>query len=129
ADTSAWVDLLRDRSTPAAAALTRLGESNAPLFVMGLVTCELLRGCPDERTARQTRRALAWFPHVEPRFPATYVRAAWLHRRARRRGFTVRSTVDCVIAAVAIEHRLAVLHTDRDYPSLARVSTLMEMSG
>lgn len=52
--------------------------------------------------------------------------AAELYRAARRAGFTVRSGVDCLIAACAIRHGLTVLHRDRDYPALARVSALVE---
>jgi len=47
-----------------------------------------------------------------------------LYRRARRAGLTIRSAADCLIAACAIRHDLTVLHADRDYPALARVSTL-----
>ena len=50
--------------------------------------------------------------------------AVQLYRTARRRGFTVRSSVDCLIAACAIRHGLTVLHTDRDYTSLSRISPL-----
>jgi hypothetical protein len=38
----------------------------------------------------------------------------------------VRSGVDCLIAACAIRHGLTVLHRDRDYPVLAKVSPLLE---
>jgi predicted nucleic acid-binding protein len=37
---------------------------------------------------------------------------------------TIRSGVDCVIAACAIRHDLEVLHADRDYPAIAKVSSL-----
>jgi len=52
--------------------------------------------------------------------------AAQLYRLARRQGITVRSSVDCLIAATALRHDLAVLHHDRDFPLLARVSPLRE---
>jgi hypothetical protein len=52
--------------------------------------------------------------------------AAGLYRSARRAGFTVRSSVDCLIAACAIKNGLTVLHRDRDFPALARVSPLLE---
>ena len=42
----------------------------------------------------------------------------------RYAAFTVRSGVDCLIAACAIRHGLEVLHCDRDYDALARVSAL-----
>jgi len=52
--------------------------------------------------------------------------AAQLYRLARRQGVTIRSSVDCLIAATAIRHDLVVLHSDRDFPLLARVSALRE---
>jgi predicted nucleic acid-binding protein len=51
-------------------------------------------------------------------------RAIHLYRTARRAGYTVRSGADCLIAACALRHRLTVLHHDRDYDVLARVSAL-----
>jgi hypothetical protein len=51
-----------------------------------------------------------------------------LYRRARRAGLTVRSGVDCLIAACAIRHDLAVLHVDRDFTHLARISPLESLA-
>jgi predicted nucleic acid-binding protein len=55
-----------------------------------------------------------------------YLDAVDLYRRARRAGITVRSGVDCLIAACAIRHGLTALHNDRDYPAIARISELQE---
>ena len=49
-----------------------------------------------------------------------------LYRAARRAGLTVRSSVDCLIAACAIRHGFTVLHRDRDFPVLAKISPLFE---
>ena len=54
----------------------------------------------------------------------TFEAAADLYRSARRAGFTVRSSTDCLIAACALRHDLEVLHRDRDFPALASVSAL-----
>jgi predicted nucleic acid-binding protein len=54
--------------------------------------------------------------------------AANLYRAARRAGLTVRSSVDCLIAACAIRHDLEVLHRDRDFDALARVASLQVRS-
>jgi len=65
------------------------------------------------------------FPMVESPIPAErFLEAADLFRAARRAGVTVRSGVDCLIAACAIRHHLTVVHRDRDYTALARVSAL-----
>jgi predicted nucleic acid-binding protein len=37
---------------------------------------------------------------------------------------TIRSGVDCLIAACAMRNDLAVLHRDRDYDVLAKISAL-----
>jgi predicted nucleic acid-binding protein len=47
-----------------------------------------------------------------------------MYRSARRAGVTVRSGVDCLIAACAVRHGLTVLHHDRDFDQLARVVPL-----
>jgi predicted nucleic acid-binding protein len=47
-----------------------------------------------------------------------------LYRAARRAGITIRSGIDCLVAACAIRHSLAVLHRDRDFDLLAKVSSL-----
>jgi len=50
--------------------------------------------------------------------------AANLFRAARRNGYTVRSGVDCLIAACALRHHLTVIHRDRDFDAIALVSHL-----
>jgi hypothetical protein len=50
--------------------------------------------------------------------------AAELYRTARRRGHTVRSTIDCLIAAVCVREESILLHRDRDYDHLASCSPL-----
>jgi len=70
------------------------------------------------------RDAMLAFPIVES--PMEEGEAAELYRAARRNGLTVRSGVDCLIAACALRHALEVLHHDRDYSALARVSDLRQ---
>jgi predicted nucleic acid-binding protein len=95
-----------------------------------VVTClpviqEVLQGFDDERAYLLAREAMHALPIVESPLPRPiFDHAADLYRAARRAGLTVRSGVDCLIAACAIRHGLEVLHRDRDYDSLTRVSPL-----
>jgi hypothetical protein len=61
-----------------------------------------------------------------PLDPGVFLDAASLYRAARRKGLTVRSSVDCLIASSALRHDLEVLHRDRDFPRLAKVSALRQ---
>jgi predicted nucleic acid-binding protein len=51
----------------------------------------------------------------------TFDHAAQLYRRARQRGYTIRTAVDCLIAAQALERDAMLVHNDRDFFSLAAV--------
>ena len=120
-DTSVWIDVLR-RSRPLdLASLVDFDE---------IVTClpvvqEVLQGFADERAYRLARDAMLALPIVEsPLSEGAVLEAVGLYRAARRAGRTVRSSVDCLIAACALRHDLEVLHRDRDYASLAAVSAL-----
>lgn len=65
------------------------------------------------------------FPIVEsPLEESLFLEVADLYRSARRSGITIRSSVDCLIAACALRHDLPVLHNDRDYGLLAKISPL-----
>lgn len=95
-----------------------------------VVTClpviqEVLQGFRDEAAFRVAREAMQALPIVEsPLQSGVFDEAVDLYRRARQAGATLRSSVDCLIAACALRHDLTVLHHDRDYASLARVSPL-----
>jgi predicted nucleic acid-binding protein len=94
------------------------------------VTClpviqEILQGFRDERAFTLARDAMLSLPIVEsPLKTGVFVEAANLYRAARRAGLTVRSNIDCLIAACAIRNGLTVLHNDRDFDLIARISVL-----
>lgn len=120
-DTSVWIEVFRK---------TRALDLAAHVAFDDVVTClpviqEVLQGFRDERAYRVAREAMFSLPLVESPMPADlFEDAIALYRAARRQGVTVRSSVDCVIAACAIRHDLDVLHRDRDYRQIARVSAL-----
>ena len=89
------------------------------------VVREVLQGFRAESAYRTARDALLSLPIVEsPMGESLFLEAANLYRAARRRGLTVRSSTDCVIAACALRHDLEVIHHDRDYQLLSVVSPL-----
>ena len=54
----------------------------------------------------------------------SYIGAAKIFFNLRRKGMSVRSSVDCLIAQTAIEHGLHLLHNDSDFNRIAKVSAL-----
>ena len=53
-----------------------------------------------------------------------FLSAAEIYRQGRRRGITIRSTIDCLIAAIAIENSIPIWHRDRDFDDIARYTPL-----
>lgn len=117
ADSSAWVEFLRDTGSAACTALDALLDSE--LAVCDPVRMEILVGARSNRHADELRALLAR-AHYVPVLPTDYDQAAMLYRQCRRRGQTVRKMIDCLVAAVAIRVDAPVLHMDRDYDILAR---------
>ena len=120
-DTSVWIDVFRG---PGKSRLENIADFDE------LVTClpvvqEVLQGFKDEGAYRKAREAMFAMPIVEsPLDASVFDEAVNLYRLARRGGFTVRSGIDCLVAACALRHDLTVLHRDRDYEDIARVSAL-----
>ena len=120
-DTSVWIEVFRRGGAFRLESAVDFDE---------VVTClpvvqEVLQGFAEERQFRIASEAMLSLPTVEsPMDRSVFVEAAALYRSARRTGKTVRSGVDCLIAACALRHDLTVLHNDRDFPAIAAVSSL-----
>jgi predicted nucleic acid-binding protein len=122
-DTSAWIEVFRK---PARLKLEDVVDFDDVVTCLPVVQ-EVLQGFNSDMAFRSAREAMLALPILEsPLGEAVYLDAVDLYRRARRAGLTIRSGVDCVIAACAIRHGLTVLHHDRDYPAIARISDLQE---
>jgi predicted nucleic acid-binding protein len=120
-DTSAWIEVFRK---PARIDIRRLGDLDAIVTCLPVIQ-EVLQGFADETAYRTAREAMWSFPVVEsPLGAGVFDEAVALYRAARRAGITVRSGVDCVIAACAIRHSLTVVHVDRDFDRIARIAPL-----
>ena len=120
-DTSVWIETFRAR---------RPLDLETVVDFDDVVTClpviqEVLQGFRDEAAFRRARGAMLSLPIVEaPLGEDVFSQAVDLYRSTRRAGLTVRSSVDCLIAACAIRHDLEVLHRDRDYAAIARITSL-----
>ena len=124
-DTSVWIEFFRRQ---------RPFDLEAMVDIDDVVTClpvlqEVLQGFRDEPAYRAARDAMIHMPIIEDPLGLSVVEeAVGLYRTARRNGITVKSSVDCLVAACALRHDCEVLHRDRDYAALARVSRLRQRS-
>ena len=125
-DTTVWVDFFSDRSQPHVAALQRMIEDDEDLCICGVILTEVLQGVRSDADFRKTKDYFESLI-VIPMRQVTFERSASLYRSLRKRGVTIRKPIDCMIAAVAIEHALPLLHNDRDFGQIAKHSKLKVM--
>lgn len=125
-DSSVWIDFLNGREAPHVTRL-RMMLGVEEVVVGDLMLCEVLQGLKDERAARNVEALLRRFDIVEMGGDTVAVAAARNFRVLRRRGITVRTTIDLLIGAWCIENRAALLHNDSDFRPMAKHLGLIEV--
>jgi predicted nucleic acid-binding protein len=126
-DTAVWLDFLRNRDTKPVARLKRLlrdGEAAiAPVILQ-----EILQGASSPENFERLRTHLAVLPLLRSKHDTTtHIAAAALYALCRWRGITPRSPHDCLIAQLGVEHKMPLLHDDRDFEMLARVEPRLKL--
>ena len=119
-DTSLWIELLNGRLG------SRLSQEELLTFATcGPVVQEVLQGLRQDPASEAFREGFLALPILSDPLPgATFLSAAEIYRVGRAKGYTIRSSTDCLIAAIAIDNRVPVWHKDRDFESIARYTSL-----
>jgi hypothetical protein len=120
-DSSVWIDFFSGSPRPAGLELGRLIRDAAPLALTGSVVTEVLQGLTREYD--QVEHYLSMWDVLEPAGFSTYRQAAAIFRSGRSKGISL-STIDSLIAAIALEHGAIVFTLDADFAGIARLTGL-----
>jgi predicted nucleic acid-binding protein len=120
-DSSVWIDFLSVSPGPAGTELRRLIEEAEPVALAGVVVTEVLQGL--SRDAGIMERYLSQFEMLEPTGFETYKAAAAMYRSARAKGITL-TTIDTLIASIALENAANLFTLDQDFDRVARITRL-----
>lgn len=122
-DTSIWIDYLRRNETRQVRWLRRILDLDFPFGITSQIYQEVLQGADSEPSFDRLKAYLGSQVFYHPEDPVAHAQAAaQLYFQCRRRGFTIRSTIDCSIAQTAIEFQLVLLHADRDFDHIQEVN-------
>ena len=115
-DTSVLIDYFRGVKNKSAAKFREVLEQDIPFGITSFIFQELLQGAKTEKEYRLLKKYLSTQRFFQPKDPVnSYAQAAKIYFDCRKRGITIRSSVDCLIAQISIEHNLLLLHNDRDF--------------
>jgi len=124
-DTSVLIDLFAGRENRPTLRLRQLIQDSEPFYLAPPIIREVLQGARNETEWRRLRLYLTSQMRVDVADRlASEVAAARTYFDCRRRGLTVRSAADCLIAQIAIENSLTLLHNDRDFEAIRKVRPL-----
>jgi predicted nucleic acid-binding protein len=128
-DSSVWIDFLGGHTTKAVKYFQERLDARESFALTELIYLEVLQGVREPDKARKVSTYLRGQLILAPRHKLqTYDAAANLYRRCRAAGITVSSTIDCLIAQMAVEYGAVLLHSDRDYEHIARVESRLKLA-
>jgi predicted nucleic acid-binding protein len=120
-DSSVWIDFFSSAPGRAGGELQRMISHAEPFALTGVVVAEILQGLT--RDVSRIEYYLSQWEMIEPSGFRTYREAAAIFRQGRAKGVSL-TTIDALIAAIALEHRATVFTLDRDFSRIARLTGL-----
>jgi len=113
-DSSVWIDYFNGVSSPETQCLhSLLGKE---ILVIGdLILIEVLQGFRLDRDFHTARELLSGLEVFDLCNRGLAIKCADNFRFLRKKGITVRKTIDVIIATFCIEHGLPLLYADRDF--------------
>ena len=126
-DTTVWIDFLSARSCSHVNTLEDLILNREDLCLCGIVLTEVVQGIREDSEFRRTRDSLANLVFL-PMGYSIFLRSAEIYRTLRKKGITIKKPVDCMIAAVAIENDIPLLHNDKDFVPIEKHLGLKTLS-
>jgi predicted nucleic acid-binding protein len=123
-DASAFIEFLNRSGSREDILVERLMRNEEGIAFAEITLTEILQGIKNDQEYLEVKASLLTFPLLTLQGAESHSAAAELYRKCRKKGLTIRSTVDLLIAQIALEHDLVLLHNDRDFEALAQVCAL-----
>ena len=118
-DSSVWADFFNGYPSPEEIKLKTLLDSRADIAITGIIASEVLSGFKNGKTFNEVKDTFLKLPQAHINFNS-HIQAAKIYRNLRSKGITIRSIIDCLIAVIAIESNLEILHKDRDFQMIGK---------
>ncbi len=124
-DTSVLIDFLKGSGTENSRKFEEILRRRMFFGITPYTMQEVLQGAANKKEFELLKEYLSTqrFYYLKDQIES-FVSAAKIYMECRKKGITIRSTIDCIIAQTAIEHDLMLLHNDRDFEAMARIIPL-----
>ena len=124
-DTSVLVDFFKGLKNESSLKFEDVVRRGVPFGITSFIMQEVLQGAGSEKEFLILKRYLSTQRFYHLKDPVgSFIDAAMLYFKCRKKGITVRSTIDCLIVQTALEHDLLLLHNDTDFVAISTVVPL-----
>ena len=121
-DTSAWIDYFRNANK-----LVQSYLDNDEVCTTDIIIMEFLQGIRDDKSYKELKEWFLMLPNLKLT-QTELLSATEIYRNCRKQGLTVRKSIDCIIAAVAIANNVTLIGIDSDFELIAKVCRLNYIS-
>jgi predicted nucleic acid-binding protein len=122
-DTTVWIDFFAARSLPHVALLESLIERREDICICGIILAEVLQGIRKDSEFQKTRDLFNNLIFLPMHYPV-FLGSADIFRKLRSKRIAIRKSLDCMIASVAIENDIPLLHNDKDFQPIEKHCSL-----
>jgi predicted nucleic acid-binding protein len=124
-DSSVLIDFFKGAHHKKTQAFRTILQRSIPFGINSFIYQEVLQGAKTQKEYRLLKRYLEVQRFYHPKDPVdSFGGAAKIYFDCRKKGVTIRSTIDCIVAQIAIEHDLLLLHNDSDFDAIAKLVPL-----
>jgi predicted nucleic acid-binding protein len=118
-DSSVWIGYFNGKINPLTEWLdSALGKE---IIILGdIILAEILQGFKSDRDFNKAKELLLNFQFMEMLGQQLAIKSAENYRFLRRKGVTVRKTIDVIIGTFCIHHNISLLHDDKDFDPLTK---------
>ena len=122
-DTTVWIDFFAGQTLTHIETFESLLEQEEDICICGIILTEVLQGIRKETEFKKTKNLFNSLIFL-PMSYSTFLQSAEIYRKLRQKGITIRKSIDCMIASVALENNISLLHNDKDFLPIERYCEL-----
>ena len=122
-DTTVWIDFFNNNKNNKVSLFEKLIEENEDICINGVIITEILQGIKNDSDFDNVKEIINDLIYIDTK-QENYIYAAQIYRNCRRKGYTIRKPIDCIIASICINNGIFLLHNDKDFDHICKLFPL-----
>ena len=126
-DSSVWINYFNGKITWQTEILDQILQQ-IPVYTGDLILTEVLQGFRKDHEYKKAKEVLSILPCKNIGGYDIAIQGAENYRRLRKKGITIRKTIDIIIGTFCIVENITLLHDDRDFDPMMEHLSLKTIS-